>query len=58
MIERYTLPEMGAIWSEKSKLETWKEVGVLALEAVEQQGKVAAGDASSRGAPKRRATGR
>lgn len=47
MIERYTLPEMGAIWSEQSKLETWKEVEVLALESWEQLGKVPAGVAAS-----------
>lgn len=33
MIERYTLPDMGRIWSEQRKLETWKDVEVLALEA-------------------------
>jgi len=47
MIERYTLPEMGAIWSEQNKLETWKEVEVLALESWEQLGKVPAGVAAS-----------
>jgi adenylosuccinate lyase len=33
VIERYTLPEMGTIWSEQRKLEVWKEVETLALEA-------------------------
>ena len=47
MIERYTLPEMGAIWSEQNKLETWKEVEVLALESWEQLGKVPAGVAAA-----------
>ncbi len=43
MIERYTLPEMGAVWSEERKLQTWKEVEVLALEAWERLGKAPAG---------------
>ncbi|MFV1960911.1 MAG: adenylosuccinate lyase [Acidimicrobiia bacterium] len=47
MIERYTLPEMGVIWSEQTKLERWKEVEVLALESWEQLGKVPAGTAAS-----------
>ncbi len=46
MIERYTLPEMGAIWAEQNKLETWKEVEVLALESWEQLGKVPSGTAA------------
>lgn len=33
MIERYTLPEMGKIWSEHFKLETWLKVEILACEA-------------------------
>ena len=33
MIERYSLPEMSAVWSEEHKLETWKEIESLALEA-------------------------
>ena len=33
VIERYTLPEMGRIWSDQHRLETWMEVEVLALEA-------------------------
>lgn len=52
MIERYTLPEMGDIWSEQSKLETWKKVEVLALEAWEGLGKVPAGvSAATEAAP-------
>lgn len=47
VIERYTLPEMGAIWSEPSKLEAWKEVETLALEAWEQQGAVPEGMAAA-----------
>jgi adenylosuccinate lyase len=33
MIERYSLPEMAAIWSEEHKLAVWKEIEALALEA-------------------------
>jgi adenylosuccinate lyase len=40
VIERYTLPEMGRIWSEQRKLEVWKEVETLALEAWAVLGKV------------------
>ncbi|MGA7226664.1 MAG: adenylosuccinate lyase [Acidimicrobiia bacterium] len=40
MIERYTLPEMGRIWSEQRKLETWREVEVLALEGWAELGVV------------------
>jgi adenylosuccinate lyase len=31
MIERYTRPRMGAVWSEEEKLKIWLEVEVLAL---------------------------
>jgi adenylosuccinate lyase len=33
MIERYSLPEMAAIWSEHNKLAVWQEVEALVLEA-------------------------
>ena len=33
MIERYSLPEMAAIWSEANKLAVWKEVETLVIEA-------------------------
>jgi adenylosuccinate lyase len=33
MIERYSLPEMAAIWSETNKLAVWKEVETLVAEA-------------------------
>ena len=33
MIERYTLPEMGRVWSEARKYELWCRVEVLVLEA-------------------------
>ncbi len=40
VIERYTLPEMGRIWSDQRRLETWMEVEALALEAWADLGKV------------------
>jgi len=40
VIERYTLPEMGRVWSDQHRLETWMEVEVLALEAWATLGKV------------------
>ncbi len=33
MIERYSLPEMTAVWSEERKLAVWKEVETLVVEA-------------------------
>ncbi|HSG79598.1 MAG TPA: adenylosuccinate lyase [Acidimicrobiia bacterium] len=32
MIERYSRPEMAALWSERAKLDVWQEVEALALE--------------------------
>jgi adenylosuccinate lyase len=40
MIERYTLPEMKEIWSEKNKMQTWLEVEIYACEAQAQLGLV------------------
>ena len=36
MIERYTLKEMGALWSEENKFKTWLEVEVEAARAMAQ----------------------
>ncbi len=33
MIERYTLPEMGSIWTDKAKFQTWLEVEIAACQA-------------------------
>ncbi|MBK7630088.1 MAG: adenylosuccinate lyase [Ignavibacteriales bacterium] len=33
MIERYTLPEMGNIWEDKFKFDTWLQIEILACEA-------------------------
>src|SRR5438552_6999234 len=32
MIERYTLPEMGALWSEETKFQKWLEVEIAVCE--------------------------
>ena len=40
MIERYTRPEMGAVWSERRKLESWLEVELAVVEALAEQGLV------------------
>jgi adenylosuccinate lyase len=40
MIERYTRPVMGQIWSEENKFATWLEVELLACEGLAEQGKV------------------
>ncbi len=51
VIARYTLPEMAAVWSEQRRLELWKEVETLSLEAWESLGKIPAGvAAATRGA--------
>ncbi len=44
MIPRYTLPEMGALWTDEAKLATWVEVEVLACEAHHELGVVPADD--------------
>src|SRR6516164_3962197 len=43
MIERYTLPEMGRVWSEAHKYELWCRVEILVLEAHARAGTVPAG---------------
>jgi adenylosuccinate lyase len=43
MIERYTLPEMGRVWSEARKYELWGRVELLVLEAQTRAGTVPAG---------------
>src|SRR6266540_2399283 len=42
MIERYTLPEMGRVWSEAHKYQLWCQVETLVLEAHAQAGVVPA----------------
>ncbi|HEX3016094.1 MAG TPA: adenylosuccinate lyase [Desulfobacteria bacterium] len=40
MIERYTLPEMGAIWADESRFSKWLKIEVLACEAWAELGKI------------------
>ncbi|HWL25121.1 MAG TPA: adenylosuccinate lyase [Ureibacillus sp.] len=40
MIERYTRPEMGAIWTEENKFKAWLEVEILACEAWAELGAI------------------
>jgi len=40
VIPRYTRPEMGRLWSDEAKFQTWLEVEILACEAWSQLGKV------------------
>ncbi|MGB9893772.1 MAG: adenylosuccinate lyase, partial [Candidatus Saccharicenans sp.] len=40
MIERYTLPEMGAIWSEENKYRKWLQVELAVCEAWARLGKI------------------
>ena len=40
MIERYTRPEMGAIWEEEEKLKIWLEIELLNLEARAKLGEI------------------
>jgi adenylosuccinate lyase len=47
VIERYTRPEMGAIWSERRKLETWLHVELAVVDALAEQGVVPDEDAAT-----------
>ncbi len=42
MIERYTLPEMKAIWSQENKFRKWLEVEIYACEAMAEMGLIPA----------------
>lgn len=44
MIERYTLPEMGKIWEDKFKLDTWLKIEIFACEARASMGEIPAKD--------------
>src|SRR5579884_970825 len=44
MIERYTRPEMGAIWSERRKIDLWLRVEIAVAEAWAERGVVPAED--------------
>jgi adenylosuccinate lyase len=45
MIERYVLPEMGAVWSDEARLGHWLEIEILVAEALAGLGVVPDGDA-------------
>jgi adenylosuccinate lyase len=47
VIERYTRPEIGAVWSERRKLEAWLEVELAVVDALAEQGVVPAADAEA-----------
>ncbi|MGE5353455.1 MAG: adenylosuccinate lyase, partial [Acidobacteriota bacterium] len=40
MIERYTLPEMGKIWQDEFKYQTWLKIEILACEARASMGEI------------------
>jgi len=44
MIERYTLPEMGKIWGDKFKFDTWLKIEILACEARAELGDIPTSD--------------
>jgi adenylosuccinate lyase len=46
VIERYTRPEMGAVWSERRKLDTWLQVELAVVDALAEQGVVPEEDAA------------
>ena len=61
MIERYTLPEMGAIWTEEAKMRAWLEVEIAAVKAWAVLGKVpraAVAEIARQGRLRRRARAR
>src|SRR5229473_3791454 len=40
MISRYTLPEMGALWSEQNKFQKWLEVEIAVCEVHAERGTI------------------
>jgi adenylosuccinate lyase len=47
VIERYTRPEMGAVWSEQRKLEAWLQVELAVVDVLADQGVIPAEDAAA-----------
>ncbi|HZG47883.1 MAG TPA: adenylosuccinate lyase [Thermoleophilaceae bacterium] len=47
MIERYTRPEMGAVWSERRKLDSWLAVELAVVDALASEGVVPEEDAAA-----------
>jgi adenylosuccinate lyase len=56
MIERYTNPEMGAIWSDRRRYETWLEVELAAADATAEAGLIPAEAAAALRAAARQVT--
>ena len=46
MIDRYTRPEMGAVWSEQRKLDAWLQVELAVVDVLAEQGVVPTEDAA------------
>jgi adenylosuccinate lyase len=44
MIPRYTGPEMGAIWTDENKFQTWLDIEIYACEAMHKLGQIPARD--------------
>ena len=53
LIERYTRPEMGAVWTDQARMDAWLQVEVAAVEALAEQGVVPAEDAAASGSAPR-----
>jgi adenylosuccinate lyase len=47
MIQRYTRPEMGAVWSERRKLDAWLQVELAVVDALGDQGVIPDEDAAA-----------
>jgi adenylosuccinate lyase len=47
VIDRYTRPEMGVVWSEQRKLDAWLQVELAVVDALADQGVVPAEDAAA-----------
>jgi adenylosuccinate lyase len=47
LIERYTRPEIGAVWTDHARMEAWLQVEVAAVQALAEQGIVPAEDAQA-----------
>ncbi|MEA2551278.1 MAG: adenylosuccinate lyase [Actinomycetota bacterium] len=47
MIPRYSLPDMAAVWSDRSRLDHWLEIELLAVESWARLGKIPPDDAAA-----------
>jgi adenylosuccinate lyase len=47
LIERYTRPEIGAVWTDQARMDAWLQVEVAAVQALAEQGIVPAEDAQA-----------